>query len=92
MPKINCATVGYNSSTYGVNKWKKEPCLEHGDKNVVKGHCPNYERSYSLCGFFHLTWQRVKREMNGFKLSNDKIQTEQNGPQNAVIGFVHYIL
>ena len=51
MPKINCATVGYNSSTYRVNKWKKEPCLEHGDKNVVKGHCPNYERSYSLCCF-----------------------------------------
>ena len=33
-----------------------------------------------------------EREMNGFRLSNEKIQTEQNGPQKAVIGFVHYIL
>ena len=61
MPKINCATVGYNSSTYGVNKWKKEPCLEHGDKNVVKGHCPNYERLI-VFAVFHLKWQRVKRD------------------------------
>ena len=53
MPKINCATVGYNSSTYRVNKWKKEPCLEHGDKNVVKGHCPNYERLI-VFAVFHL--------------------------------------
>ena len=34
MPKVNCAVVGCSSNTYGINKWKKEPCLEHGDKNV----------------------------------------------------------
>ena len=30
---------------------KKEPCLaclEHGDKTVVKGQCPNYKRPYGL--------------------------------------------
>ena len=30
--------------------------------------------------------------MHGFRLSNEKIQTEQNGPQKVVMGFVHYIL
>ena len=30
---------------------KKEPCLEHGDKNEVKGQCRNYERPYSLYCF-----------------------------------------
>ena len=30
---------------------KKEPCLEHGDKNLVKEQCPNCERSYSLYCF-----------------------------------------
>ena len=29
MPKVNYAVVGCSSSTYGINKWKKEPCLEH---------------------------------------------------------------
>ena len=37
MPKVNCAVAGCSSSTYGINKWKKEPCLENGDKNVVEG-------------------------------------------------------
>ena len=50
MPKVNCAVVGC-SSTYGINKWKNELCLEHGDKNVVKGQCPNCERPYSLYCF-----------------------------------------
>ena len=27
MPKVNCAVVGCSSSTCGINKWKKEPCL-----------------------------------------------------------------
>ena len=47
MPKVNCAIVGCSSSTYGINKSKKEPCLEHGHKNVVKEQCPNCERPYS---------------------------------------------
>ena len=37
MPKINCAVVGCSSSTYGINKWKKEPSLERGDKSAVEG-------------------------------------------------------
>ena len=32
MPKVNCAVVGYSSSTYGICKWKKEPYLEDEDK------------------------------------------------------------
>ena len=40
MPKVNCAVVGCSSSTYGINKWKKEPCSEHGDKNVVNPFQP----------------------------------------------------
>ena len=52
MPKVNCAVVGFSSSsTYGLNKWKKEPSLEHGNKNIVKGQCPNCERPYSLYCF-----------------------------------------
>ena len=51
MPKVYCADVGCRSSTYGINKWKKEPCLEHGDKNVVEEQCPNCERPYSLYCF-----------------------------------------
>ena len=30
---------------------EKEACLEYGDKNVVKGQCPNCERPYSLYCF-----------------------------------------
>ena len=37
MAKVNCAVVGCSSSTYGINKWKKELLLEHGDKNVAEG-------------------------------------------------------
>ena len=44
MPKVNCAFVGCSSSICGIIKWKKEPCLEYEDKNVVKGQCPNCER------------------------------------------------
>ena len=51
MPKVNSAVVGCSSSNYGINKWKKEPCLEHGDKNVVKKQCRNCERPYSLYCF-----------------------------------------
>ena len=32
---------------------------------------------------FQMTWQKTKRAMNGFRLSNEKIQIEQNGPQNS---------
>ena len=28
MPKVNCAVVGWSSSTYGINKWEKEPYLD----------------------------------------------------------------
>ena len=42
MPKANCAVVGCSSSTNRIRNWKKEPCLEHGDVNVVTGQCPNY--------------------------------------------------
>ena len=87
MPKVNCAVVGCSSSTYGINKWKKEPCLEHGDKNVVKGQCPKCERHYSLYCF------PVEMTKNkGFRISNEETQTEWNGPQNVVIVFVYYIL
>ena len=48
MPKVKCVVVGCSSSTYGINNRKKEPCLEHGDKNVVKGQCPNCERPHNL--------------------------------------------
>ena len=35
-----------------MHKWKKkEPCLEHEDKNVVKKQCPNFERLYRLYCF-----------------------------------------
>ena len=51
MRKGNCVVVGCSSSTYGINKWKKEPFLENGDKNVVKGQCPNWKRPYSLYCF-----------------------------------------
>ena len=78
MPKLNCAVVGCSSSTYGINKWKKEPCLEHGDKNVVKGQCPNCERPYSLYCFPSEMTKGKEREMHGLRLSNEKIQTEQN--------------
>ena len=91
MPKVNCAVVGCSSSTYGINKQRKERCLEHGDKNVVKGQCLNCERPYSLyC--FPTEMTKAKKEMHEFRLSNKKTQTEQNSPQKAVIGFVHYIL
>ena len=30
---------------------KKEPCLEHGGKNVVNGQCPNCDRPYCLYCF-----------------------------------------
>ena len=47
MLTVNCAVFGCSSSTYGIYKWKKkETCLEHGDKNVVKGKCPNCEILY----------------------------------------------
>ena len=48
MPKVNCAVVGCSTEK---NKWKKEPCLEPGEKSVVKGQCPNCERPYSLACF-----------------------------------------
>ena len=51
MPKVNCDVAGCSSSTCGINKWKKEPCLEHGHKNVVKEQCPNCERPYRLYCF-----------------------------------------
>ena len=51
MPKVNCAVAECSSRTYGINRWKQEPCLEHGDNNVVKGPCPNCERLYSLYCF-----------------------------------------
>ena len=89
MPKVNCGFVGCSSSTYGINKWEKEPCLEHGDKNVVKGQCPNCERPLSLYCF---PAEMKKGKENGFKVSNEIIQTEQNGPPKIVIGFVRYIL
>ena len=51
MSKVNCAVFGCSSSAYRINKWEKETCLEHGDKRVVKGQYPNYERPYSLYCF-----------------------------------------
>ena len=59
MPKVNCDVVGCSSSTYRINKRKKEPLVEHGDKNVVKGQFPNCERPYTV---FQLRWQKNKRE------------------------------
>ena len=60
-------------------------------KNVGKGQCPNCERPYSLT-VLKLRRQKAKREMNEFRLSNEKIQTEQNGLQKTVIRFARYIL
>ena len=51
MAKVYCAVVRCSSSTYGINEWKKGPCLEDGDKNVVKGQCSNCERPYSFYCF-----------------------------------------
>ena len=39
MLKVSCAVIGFSSSTYGIHKRKKEPCLVHADKNVIKGQC-----------------------------------------------------
>ena len=35
--KGNCAVVGCTNSTYRLNKWRKEMCLEH---QVVNDKCP----------------------------------------------------
>ena len=67
-------------------------CLEHGEKYVVKGQCLNCERPYSFYCFPAEMTKGKEREMHGFRLSNKKIQIEQNGSQKTVIGFVHYIL
>ena len=77
--------------TYRTNKWK-EPFLKHGDKNAVTGQCSNCERPYSLYSFPVENDKKAKREMRGFRFSNEKIQIKQSGPQKAVIGFVNYIL
>ena len=37
MSKVNSAVARCSSSTCGINKWKKESCLEYAAKNVVKG-------------------------------------------------------
>ena len=36
---------------YLRNSGKKEPCLEHEGKNVIKGQCPNFERLHNLYCF-----------------------------------------
>ena len=51
MSKVNCAFVRCSSNNCGINKWKKVPSFEQGDKNLVKGQCPNCERPYSLYCF-----------------------------------------
>ena len=70
---------------------EKKPCSEHGNKNVVKGQRPNCELPYSLyC--FPAEMAKGKEGKYVFRLSNEKIQTEQNGSQKKVIRFVRYIL
>ena len=88
MLKVNCGVVRCSSGTYGINKWKKEPYLEHGDKNIVEWQCPNCERPYSLYCFPVEMKKGKKRDMD----LNERIQTEQQKePQKTVIQFVHSI-
>ena len=91
MPKVNSAVVGCSSSNYGINKWKKEPCLEHGDKNVVKKQCRNCERPYSLCCFPAEMTKGKERDTWIQALKQENTNTTECTPK-AVIGFVHYIL
>ena len=51
MSEVNCAFVRCSGSTYGINKRKKVPSLEHGDKKLVNGQCPNCERPDSIYCF-----------------------------------------
>ena len=51
---------------------EKEPCLEYGDKNVVKGQCPNCERP-TVFTVIQLGWQKAKREIHGLRLSKENI-------------------
>ena len=95
MPKVNCAVVGCSSSTYRINKWKKEPCLEHGHKNVVKGQCPSCEKPYSLYQIhefrLHVSRDTLMRDTR-IQALKQEIRTEQNELQKAVMGFIHYTL
>ena len=91
MPQVSCAVDECSSCTYGINQWRKEPCLEYRGKNVVKGQCPICGRPYSLC-CFPAEMTKGKERGRCMDSGSQKIQTEQNGPQNAVIRFVHYIL
>ena len=39
MPKVNCSVIRCSSSSYKINKWKKETCIEHNpeaDSNCKK--------------------------------------------------------
>ena len=51
-------------------------------KNVVQGQCPNCERPYSLT-VLKLRRQREKREMNEFRLSNEKIRITNGLQKNS---------
>ena len=43
MPEVNCSVLSCSSSTYKINKWKKENCTEHNlearGKCEMKGGC-----------------------------------------------------
>ena len=91
MPKVNCDVVGCSSSTYRINKRKKEPFLEHVDKNVVKGQFPNCERPYTV---FQLRWQKTKRErdawIQAFKRENPS-RTKWNLTSSDRICSLHFV-
>ena len=78
MPKVNCGVVRCSSGTYGINKWKKEPCLEHGHKNIVEWQCPNRERPYGLYCFPAEMKKGKERQIYGFKRENSNRTTKSS--------------
>ena len=66
MPKVNS----------GINKLKKEPCLEHGGKDLVKEQCPNCERSCSL--YYFLTEMEKGKERDEWIQALKTRKSKQN--------------
>ena len=52
MPKVNCSVTGCLSSTYKINKWKKETCTEHNLE--AEGNCKKKVDCIECRSPFHL--------------------------------------
>ena len=92
MPQINCAIVGCSSSTYRINKWKKKNVASNMETKMKLKDNTQTVKGLIVFTASQLIWQKTKREMIGFRLSHEKIETEQNRSQKTVIGFVRLIL